>query len=208
MSTLTTIRAAVRQDLHDEVAGSYRWTDAVLDRHIARAVQDYSLAAPLEQVTTLATTAGSRDLSLASLAGLIKVYAAEWRLGQFPPAYQRFAVWQATLTFLGEEVPDGTNCKVYWGCAHTLDESTSTIPTAHEAVIATGAAGFAALEQAIYNTDRLNVGGDADLDFQRLGQLWLVEFRRQLRGLGAKLRTARLYSPYALTVSKATDYGP
>ena len=47
-TTITTIRARVRQDLHDEDSAAYRWTDAVLDRHIGRAVNEYSIAALLE----------------------------------------------------------------------------------------------------------------------------------------------------------------
>src|SRR5256885_17867 len=32
MTTIATVRALVRKDLHDEDASNYRWTDAVLDR--------------------------------------------------------------------------------------------------------------------------------------------------------------------------------
>ncbi len=59
MTTITTVRGLVRKDLHDEDSSNYRWTDAVLDRHIGRAVNEYSVAAPLEQKSTLTTTAGA-----------------------------------------------------------------------------------------------------------------------------------------------------
>jgi hypothetical protein len=56
------MRAIVRRDLHDEDAANYRWTNDELDRHIAHAVKDFSEAIPYEQKTTIATTAGSREI--------------------------------------------------------------------------------------------------------------------------------------------------
>ena len=52
-ANIAEVRANVRKDLHDEDSAAYRWTDAVLDRHITRAVREYSIEAPLEQRTTL-----------------------------------------------------------------------------------------------------------------------------------------------------------
>ncbi|MBF6601065.1 MAG: hypothetical protein IVW36_11200 [Dehalococcoidia bacterium] len=72
-ANIAEIRANVRKDLHDEDASAYRWIDATLDRHITRAVREYTIAAPLEQKTTIAATAGSRDLAVASLSGLITI---------------------------------------------------------------------------------------------------------------------------------------
>jgi len=50
---LMTMRARVRRDLHDEDSTQYRWTHAELDRHVQRAVQEISLAAPREASATL-----------------------------------------------------------------------------------------------------------------------------------------------------------
>ncbi len=97
-TTIATIRARVRQDLHDEDSAAYRWTDAVLDRHIGRAAGEYSLFAPLEQKTTLTATPGSRDVSIASLSGLIEIEAVEWPVGEFPPRRVAWSQWQTTIT--------------------------------------------------------------------------------------------------------------
>ncbi len=78
MTTLADVRARVRQDLHDEDSTAYVWTDAVLDRHITHAVNDYSVDAPLEQKSTVTTTAGIRDISISSLADLVAVERVEW----------------------------------------------------------------------------------------------------------------------------------
>ncbi|HZP26125.1 MAG TPA: hypothetical protein VFB90_03665, partial [Dehalococcoidia bacterium] len=59
---LSDMRTRVRRDLHDEDATAYRWTDSELDRHIDRALREFSLALPLEAKTTLTTSSGSRDL--------------------------------------------------------------------------------------------------------------------------------------------------
>ena len=39
---LDDLRDRLRQELHDEDSGAYRWQDAVLDRHIERAVRELS----------------------------------------------------------------------------------------------------------------------------------------------------------------------
>jgi len=197
-TTIATIRARVRQDLHDEDSSAYRWTDAVLDRHIGRAVGDYSLYFPLEQKTTLTTTAGSRELSTASLASLITIDAVEWPAGQFPPAYVPFARWQATIIMDAPNVPAGVeNVHVYWTRVHTLDATTSTLLVAHEEVIATGAAAHAALDWTSFATNRINTGGDDVWGrYKAFGESRMRDFRRDLARLARenRVRARRLYS--------------
>ncbi len=62
MSSLATIRANVRKDLHDEDATAFRWTDAVLQRHIERALREFSFYAPLEKKSTVVTVANPEGL--------------------------------------------------------------------------------------------------------------------------------------------------
>ena len=90
-ANITVSRASVRKDLHDEDSSNYRWTDAVLDRHIGRAVVEYSIADPLEQKTVVVATPNSRDVSIVSLANLVDVENVEWPLGEFPPRSFRFS---------------------------------------------------------------------------------------------------------------------
>jgi hypothetical protein len=198
-TTIATIRARVRQDLHDEDSSAYRWTDAVLDRHIGRAVQEYSLHAPLEQRSTLTTSAGSRDLSIASLTNLVGVEAVEWPAGQFPPRYVAFSRWQTTLTMDVVSAPAAVeNVYVYWTKLHTLDGSTSTIPVAHEDLVAIGAAAYAALDWTSFATNRVNTGGnDVWGRYKSFGEERLRDFRREIRRIGRTqtVRQRRLYSP-------------
>ena len=131
MTTLTEIRARVRTDLHDEDAAGFRWASAELDRHIFHALREMSLAIPVEDKATLSATAGSRDIDLSSLTGLVLVDSVEYPAGQSPPAFTEFRVWGDTLTLLVERVPaQGEQAVVYYGKLHTLDYLSSTVPSA------------------------------------------------------------------------------
>ncbi|HYM16487.1 MAG TPA: hypothetical protein VEZ14_13100 [Dehalococcoidia bacterium] len=182
MTTLATIRARVRQDLHDEDAAAYRWTDAVLDRHIGRAVTEYSIHAPREQKTTLTTTAGSRDVSVATLAELIDIEAVEWPVGEFPPRRVGWSQWQTTITMDVVGEPQAVeNVNVYWTRTHTLDATTSTLPVHHEDIVAAGAAAYAALDWTSFATNRLNTGGDDVWGrYKALAEERLRYFRQEL----------------------------
>jgi hypothetical protein len=208
---LTDMRALVRRDLHDEDSGNYRWADNEIERHIAHAVKDFSLALPLEQKATLATTNGSRELSISSLTNRVMLETVEYPAGQYPPRYQRFALWNDILTLLGEEIPDGSNCSVYYGKLHTLDISNSTIPAQFDDLIATGACGFAAIQYCQYSINRINSGGTSVPEqWERWGKDKLAFFQAELKRLGCrnKVRSRQLYTPGGPQKSQTTDAGP
>jgi len=208
---LTGMRTIVRRDLHDEDAANYRWTDDELDRHITHAVKDFSEYLPYEQKATKATASGSRELDISTITDRIMVEAVEYPVDKFPRKYQRFTLWGDTLTILGDEVPDGSNAYIYYGKLHTLDATSSTIPTQHEDLIATGAGGYAAVEWAVYAINRVNVGGGiTPREFLTWGNEKLRYFKQELKRLGRRnrVRIRSLYRPYYPVVSKATDYGP
>jgi hypothetical protein len=203
-ANIAAVRALVRKDLHDEDAAAYRWTDAVLDRHIGRAVADYSLAAPLEQKTTIATTAGSRDLSVSGLANLIDIEAVEWPTLEFPPRRVGFSLWQTTLTMDVVNAPSAVeNTFVFWTKTHTLDGSGSTIPPAHDELITEGAAGYAALDWTSFAANRINVGGDdVAARYAKFAGERLRQFRADIRRLGRDqtVRQRRMYSTDAPSI--------
>jgi len=139
------------------------------------------------------------------------IEAVEYKTGNFPPSYQRFSEWKDTLTIQSDEVPDGSNAKVYYGKLHTLDGSGSTIPTQYEDLVANGAAGFALIEWAAYAVNRVNVGGEATARTYRLeGEARLKLFRSELKKLGrqGRVRVRQLYTPYQAPVSKSIVMGP
>jgi hypothetical protein len=196
---LADMRARLRKDLHDEDSANYRWTDAELDRHIDRAVRELSIAIPLEAKATLTTIAGSRDLSLSSLTGLVVLEAVEYPTDKYPPSYVQFSVWASALTMLVDGAPaSGEPVNVYYGKMHTLDASGSTIPPHLEEVVATGAGAYASLEWASFATNRVNFGGqDVWRSYLTWGQERLAEFARALAKHSRRntARVHKLYSP-------------
>ena len=209
---LSDMRGRLRKDLHDEDAANQRWTDGELDRHIQRAVRDFSLAVPLEAKATLITTAGSRDLSIAGLTDLVAIEAVEHPVGQYPPSYVRFSVWLTTLTLLIDPAPAAAeNVNVYYTKLHTIDATSSTVPSRFEDVIASGAGGYAALEWASFATNRVNVGGrDVWREYLTWGQERLADFQRALARHGRRnaIRARRLYAPATPPVDQSTVTGP
>jgi hypothetical protein len=193
---LNTMRTIVRRDLKDEDGENYRWSDDELDRHIAHAVKEFSEAVPLPAKATLPTTTASRVIDISPLTDRVMVEAVEYPMDKFPPCYQRFALWGHALTLFGDEVPDGSNCNVYYGILHTLDTETSTIPAKHEDLVATGAEGYAAVEWANYAINRVSVGGTTTpREFLTWGDERLKQFRTELKRLGRRnrVRIRQLY---------------
>ncbi|MBI2165382.1 MAG: hypothetical protein HYU29_03130 [Chloroflexi bacterium] len=209
---LSDMRSRVRRDLHDEDAANYRWTDGELERHIGHAVTDLSLAIPLEVAVALSATAGSRDLSLSSITGLIDVEAVEYPTGKYPPSFVRFSKWANTLTLLVDSVPaGGAQVRLYCRKGHTLDATSSTIPAHLEDLAALGAAAYAALEWSSFATNRVNVGGSETWrNYLSWGRDRLAQFQKALGRLGANnmARTRRLYAPSVPKASQTTDWGP
>lgn len=209
---LAEMRTRVRRDLHDEDSSNYRWTDDELDRHIGHAVRELSLSLPLEAKANLTTTAGSRELSIASLSDLVVIEAVEYPVAKYPPSYVRFSVWGDTLTLLIDQVPgDGEEVYIYYGQLHTLDANGSTIPSPVEDLVATGAAGYAAVEWASFATNRVNVGGDETWrNYLIWGQDRLAAFMQGLARHSRKnaVRVRRLYRPYEPKDSQSTNWGP
>lgn len=196
MTTLADIRSHIRIDLHDTDSGAYRWSDDELDRHIARALDDVSRAIPREESATLATTPGSRDVSLGSLTGLIEVEAVEYPAGEYPPSYVAFAAWKGTLTLHSPGLPDGTNVRIFYTARHTLDGSGTTLAGYLEDLVATGGGAYAALEGSVYGIDRLNMGGQrVAAEYGAWARARLTAFEQLLKhhGRSRSLRPRRLF---------------
>lgn len=188
---LTTMRGLVRKDLHDEDAANYRWTDAVLERHITRAVEEYSEAVPYQAYQDITAVADTRAYSLVGYTYLkyrpdsIVRVCAPW-VSTTVWQEVKFRVWNDTLYLLDDTLPTaaGDTIRVFYGRRHTLDATTSTIAQEHEPLIALGAGAMAALEWANYAIGRVNVaGGWTPKNYREWAEPRLVEFRVTLMGL-------------------------
>jgi hypothetical protein len=195
------MRARVRIDLHDEDTNEERWSDSTLDRHIARALRELSLAAPRELVATVPTSAGSREISIASLADRVAVEAVEYPVDEDPPLFVPFSVWGDTLTLEVEHRPSAVeDVRVRYTALHVLDAVSSTVPEQLDDLVATGAGAYAALEWASYATNRINSGGD-DVwrHYHTWGQERLAAFTSGVtqHGRARRVRVQQLYPPSA-----------
>ena len=159
MTTLTTMRASVRCDLKDEDADNYRWTNDEIDRAIEKAVLVYSEYCPLEQLTaSINTVDQGNTVDISTLTDRIDVLKVEHPIDEEPYQSRRFKVWGDVLTFQDGYVGDGAACNIYWQKKHSLS-TTSTVPTAHDHIIAMGAVAFAVSSQAQYQVNLANTGG-------------------------------------------------
>lgn len=190
---LPTLRARVRKDLRDETPSDQRWSDGELDRHIARAVDEASLATPRELTATL-TSAGTRNLSISTITGLIAVEAVEYPIDQDPASFTLFSLWGTTLTVLGPSTATNT-----------------TLPLDTRAIIAQGTTAWA-LKAAANAVDVIHTGGPKAA--QQLAQRAASEynaFERMMRNRrgGQAIRSHRLYTPAQTgPLGQSQDPGP
>ena len=194
MTTLPDIRDRVRSNLRDLDPNTARWSDGELDRHISRALADLSLAAPLEATTTVATTAGSRELSTSVLPDFLELETVEHPVDAFPRRHVPFSVWAGTITLEMPSPPKGERARLRYLARHTLDEEGSTLPEPLDDTLAGGASGHAAVAYAAFAIDRLNAGEDVAERFRAWGEARLRAFHAHLRehGRPRRLRSRRL----------------
>ncbi len=197
MDTLDAVRTRVRHDLGDTDAANYRWSDAALDHHIERALTELSLAMPRELTATLATTRGSRELSLASLPGLIEVEAVEYPVGRYPAVYVGFATWADSLLLHTPTEPDGSEARVYYTARHSLDSEGTSLTAEQADLVAMGAGAYAALEQAVFSADRIATDAEVSERYASWGRARQTAFRQLLHHYGrrSRVRSRRLYRP-------------
>lgn len=194
--TLSAMRTLVRRDLKDEDSSSYRWQDTEIDRALLKAIAELSRYIPRQMRATIATTPGSRSISMSALSDIVSIDRIEFLIDKHPRQFQRFAIYMETLTLTGGIEGDGTNCYVYWSRIHTLDATTNSVPAYLHDILALGAAAYAVLSQTQYRTDTAGFGGEqADRDYQTWGDRMLREFTRQLKrfGRGRNLKISQFY---------------
>ncbi|MCX5999195.1 MAG: hypothetical protein NTU41_06270 [Chloroflexi bacterium] len=130
------------------------------------------------------------------LTDRVKLLNVEYPVGNDPRSYQHWWLSGDTLTLL-DDMPDGSDCRVYYGKLHTIDEEGTTLPVYLEDLLSLGGQGYALQAYASYAVDRTQPDyAQAQAGaFDRSRQL-LQDFRSQLRRIGrtGKLRQASLYS--------------
>ena len=141
---------------------------------------EYSIHAPIEQQTDIATTDGrhrARHLRPQRLAaGRASV---EFPLGSSPKYMQHFERYAGHLYM--EDEGDGSKARVRWLKIHTLGES-STIPAEHEEIIVLGATGYLAMSASAYTVDRATIAGSqATINYKAWGMERLQRYDKKLK---------------------------
>ena len=154
---LTEMRARVREDLQDTDSENYRWTDDEVDGAIDRVALEYSLSAPLQQQTDIATNDANTELDISTLTGLLQVESVEFPIGKRPKYIQHIEYWAGKLSM--EDEGDGTDARVRWLKKHTLTAESTTIPGEHEEIIVLGATGYLAMSASADTVDRAFIAG-------------------------------------------------
>lgn len=205
-TALTAIRARLQIDLDDAAAAF--WTTAELDEHIKGALRDLSHRIPRERTTTIATTNGTRDVSLATLTERVRIVAVEYKTGADPKTFVDFSVWAGTLRILGDATPDGANCIIYWHSLHDISAGAETLPEDYDEALTFAAAARACDQQDADATNSLNTGGPAATrDWGSLAAHFRTRYEERVaprRGI----RRSRLYAPTDPTPTQTTDPGP
>ncbi len=185
---LTEMRARVREDLQDEDAANYRFTNDQVDGAIERVVREFSQASPIQEEDEITTTADDRELDISSLSDLLAIVSVEYPMDLTPPYYQRFTSWGDKLYMTDEG--DGTKkARVRWHKWHTLDAASSTIPQQFEELIILGATGYLASSASVYTVDRATIAGrHATINFSKWGQQRLDRYEKKLRQIGTDSR--------------------
>jgi len=190
---LATMRARVREDLQDEDAQNYRWTDDQADGAIERVVKEFSIVYPIQQQDDIATVESSREIDISSLSGLIKVESVEFPIGENPTYYQKFRLWQDTIQMTDEG--DGSDARVKWYKEHTLNGSSSTIPAQFEELIVLGATGYLASSASVYTVDKATIAGKwATINFLKWGEQRLERYESNLKALKGRVITREFYN--------------
>jgi hypothetical protein len=154
---LVEMTARVREDLQDTDSQNYRWTDDEVDGAILRAVDEYSIHAPIQQQTDIATTNDDNELAISSLSGILKVEAVEFPLGETPRHLQHIDYWAGKLYM--QDDGDGSNARVRWLKKHTLAAGSTTIPVEHDEILVLGATGYLAMSASANTVDRAFIAG-------------------------------------------------
>ncbi len=194
MSTLTTLRGNLRDDLKDLDSGDYAWTDAELERHVSHAISEYERVWPKLASVTKNGDGSSRRFNLAGESLYLWTERVEHEIDQDPPSYLPFhEETPGSVYILGDTVPATgvNNVKFWYAKRYTVNSSSSDLPAEHEAGALLGAAVYALASYARYATRRVNVTGLAPDLLRNLYESRLAEFNQWLE----KLRTQRGFEP-------------
>ncbi|OGT28092.1 MAG: hypothetical protein A2Z17_07205 [Gammaproteobacteria bacterium RBG_16_66_13] len=166
--TLTTLRDRVELALQD--SGNATWATGDIDEAIRRAISQYSRTNPYRAIATLTAASSTREFSLSSLTGLIRVERVWWTYSAATPGYPanwvQFEVWPGGILYIDDDSMPATNdvLRIFYTKAHTLNgldsAGATTLPGEDIGYIIAGAAGIAAQMRAVELAEDATVDRD------------------------------------------------
>ena len=208
MTALTDFRTRINAVLVD--TGATIYTTAIVDEALKQALSEYNDALPLAKETVLTLPGDGREIALNGLSGLRRVLDVYWPFDSlaeaWPPNQVRgwYVYWDDAQPVLylnsieGDEPQLNDELRLWYTVSHSIDGLSSatvtTIPTEHESLLVSGAAGHAAMQRTVDLTEITS----ADLYSVGLLAVWaqrkLKEFRDALEKI--KRASSRSGQPY------------
>ena len=196
--TLTEYIARTAQLLMD--TGAAIWPTATLTEAIRLALQEYSFAYPQRTETVIVLPGDGHEIALDALTGLISVTQVWWPYDStadevWPP--YRVAGWRLTwdngqpvliLDSDEEDQPEQDDeVRIWYSLLQTIQDldsaSATTVPSAHDSILVTGAAGYACLARAADLVETAAQQMTATPNLAALGERYLSRFRKSLDAL-------------------------
>ncbi len=131
MTTLTDFRTRVLWALGVSSSTERGLSDANVDEHVRRAVEEFSLYVPVETSADVTVPGGSRAAGTGSLVRPIRVTAVEYPIGQWPRALLDFDTWGGTVILDHSPPTVDYTVRLYYTQQHLVDGSGSTVSAAH-----------------------------------------------------------------------------
>lgn len=212
MTTRATLRAALRQDLRDEDSANYIWTDAILNRHFAHALEEIAQRCPLVASLTVAIANPSvRRISLSGQAALtastfLRISALECPADEYPQKWIPFREESGPSVYvLAPDLPAAAaTLRVWYAKRFTVDDSSGDMPVTLDQVAILGATHFALADQAVDTSDKLTPT-DTPRFYARLKADTASRWRDELRRI-SHLNPEPIWTPAWTTQPDGSDY--
>jgi len=210
MPTLAEFRTRVLWAVGVTVSAERGLTDANIDEHIRRAVEEFSLHVPAEVSADILIAGGSRAFATTALTRPIGVGAVEYPIGQWPRDLVDFDRWGSAVTLDHAPPPSAYTVRVYYTQQHLVDGSGSTITPAHENVLVEGAAALAILARAMGAANAAESAAATPQTYQhlRVAQTRLDRWRALLARLSGQVGRRTLYAPASTPLGHDIVRGP
>jgi hypothetical protein len=183
---LDTLRDQVEQILMD--SGNAIWATTDIDAAIRQALAEYSKIRAVHTADTVDADADTHELDISDLSGLIgivRVWCPYDEATDYPPAWISFEYWaDLGILYLPGGIVAGETARIFYDALQTLeglDEAdATTLPADDWSLIATGAAGYAAMSRALDLGEQVTL----DRDVPQRAKTWagdkLQAFRQGL----------------------------